>query len=256
MANLTLNVPVLVRSQEEDGKPVFTVLPLFYQEFSVARNRYRDAMSKFSSLLKERFRNFQLERDSMEYFLWYRFDPPPKLHHFEFQFTIANRRISGRFGVVQFEWKGRMYGFLPNVEQHFFMVESGVSLVEFEQHSKRIIEQLLKKNQQNNRDHFDASNYFSPEKEFINYVKHSIKIKDANFSFEEDSMGDLFATLREEHDFDGEDELEKVAVELGEKYPMELQRSYFQEEKVEQVANLFHGKKTTPVVLPWPYRGR
>lgn len=252
MPNTTLHIPTLVRPMEFEGRTEYQVRPLFLSHPAVTHRRFNDAVSKFKGEIKRAFSAYVFSRKSMEQLLWFKFSPEVKLHHFNLQFSIGSNYVKGRFGVARFEWKDKVFCCLPSFDNFMFMLPVGKGQPSLEAKMKEIIPKLVKKYKQLHGDEFTAERFISPKKEFLTVVQQEVSVKEAKFGFDEVSMFDFFSSLRRETTFDGGEEVEKVAYDICQKYPDELSRAFYQEQRVLQLYEQIFHRENTPLVLIGP----
>ncbi|MEZ4961309.1 MAG: AAA family ATPase [Saprospiraceae bacterium] len=253
MPTTTLTIPVLVRPEELDGRNEYHIRPLFFDSPIATHRRYADAVSKFKGEVKRRFAGFELYRKNAEQLFWSKFDPEAKLSHFTLDFNIGNHYVKGNFAVAHFEWQHNTYAVLPNLGNFMFIVPPGEKgKPDLKGHTEKVARQLLKSFSKSEGNDFDASNYYSPKKEFITTIHQEVNIKVSRFSFELEAPLDIFAAFRGESKFDGGEEIEKVGLELGNLYPDTLRRAWYRDPVVQQVYDLVFHLENTPLVLIGP----
>ena len=250
MPTATLNIPILVRPIEQDGKSEYLIRPLFMEHPVATSRRYAKAVSIFKEEVKRRFGGYVLNRNSMDNLLWFKFSPEVKLEHFHFDFSIGTNFISGRFHVATFQHHGHLFGMLPNFGNFMFLVgEDEKGNFNIESAALKAIQKLTKEYKKNLGDHFQPSEVYSNKKEFITFVKQDVAVKDPRFSFEDEGMANFFALIRQEVNFDGGEEIEKVSLELTNLYPDSLDRAYYQDKLVEQMYGIIFKKENIPLVI-------
>ncbi len=250
MPNTTLNIPILVRPVDNEGKSEYFIRPLFMEHPVTNHRRYAKAISVFKEEVKRRFSGYMFNRNSMDNLMWFKFSPEVKLEDFHFEFSIGTNFISGRFHIAVFKHHGHRFGLLPNFGNFMFIVgkdKSGNHDVKGT--ALKAIQKLTKDYKKNLGDQFDPNNVYSNKKEFITYVKQEIAVKEPRFAFEDEGMANFFAMFRQEVHFDGGEEIEKVSHELTNDYPDSLNRAYYQEKLVRQLDDLIFKKENIPLVL-------
>lgn len=250
MPNTTLNIPVIIRPIEQEGKSEYHVRPLFMEHPVANHRRYAKAVSVFKEEVKRRFTGYVLNRNSMDNLFWFKFSPEVRLENYHFEFSIGTNFIKGRFHVVVFQHQGLHFGLLPNFGNFMFMVakdQDGV--IDVKGAAYKVIQKLTKEYKKNLGEHFNPSGIYSNKKEFITILKQEVPVKEARFDFEDESMSNFLALLRQEVHFDGGEEIEKVSNELTNEYPDNLNRAYYQDDLVEKLYDLIFKKENIPVVL-------
>ncbi|MCC6724693.1 MAG: ATP-dependent Clp protease ATP-binding subunit [Saprospiraceae bacterium] len=254
MPSTTLNIPALVLPTKLDGQAAYQVQPVFFGAPVGVHRRYSEAVSLFKRQMKRRYTQYAFNRNTAEQLLWFKFGPEVRLHQFLLEFSIGSHFIKGRFGVASFEWQGLTYGCLPAFDSFMFIVRQNErGKADLKAETERIIKVLLRDYKQEEGNDFEADKYYSDKKEFLTSIQLEVSYKDSNFSFEKPDLEGILAAFRQQEQFDGGEEIEKVAADLGAKYPDELNRAWHQEPLVEQLQQLIF-KKTdnSPIVLVGP----
>ena len=250
MPNTTLNIPVLARPVEQEGKSEYYVRPLFLEHPVTINRRYATAVSMFKQEVKRRFSGYVLSRTSMDNLFWYKFSPEVKLEGFHFEFSIGTNFIRGRFHVATFFHQGHFFGLLPNFGNFMFMVpktEDGGYLLK--ETAFKIVQKLTKQYKKNLGDQFNTDGIYSNKREFVTIIQMEIPIKDSKFGFEDTGTNNFFAMVRQDVYFDGGEEVEKVSQELTNNYPDSLARAFYQEELVGQLSTILFKNDNVPVTL-------
>lgn len=254
MPSTTLHIPVLVQPTKLDGMAAFQVQPVFFGAPVGVHRRYSEAVSLFKKQLKRRYTAFVFSRSTAEQLLWFKFGPEVKLHHFQLEFSIGSHFIKGRFAVASFEWQGLTYACLPALESFMFIVqtnERGKTDLRIE--TERVLRELLRKLKSAEGSDFEAEKYYADKKEFVTTVQVEANYKEASFSFEQTGMEGILAAFRQHEEFDGAEEVDKVATEICARYPDELSRAWYRDELVEHLHQLIFKKTTnSPLVLVGP----
>ncbi|HFA50099.1 MAG TPA: ATP-dependent Clp protease ATP-binding subunit [Bacteroidetes bacterium] len=250
MPTTTLNIPVLVRPYEREGKSEYFVRPLFMEHPVSTHRRYAKAVTALKAEMKRRFTGFVLSRNSMDNLFWCKFSPEVSLRHFDLEFSIGTNFIKGRFHVAVFRHQNLKIGLLPNFSNFMFIVPKGKQGGDdLRGGALKAIQKLTKQLKRNAGDNFNAETLYSNKKEFLTNVKLEINIKESNFEFENEGRRDFFALFQQEVFFDGGEEIEKVSQELTGRFPDELSRAYYQDELAGQLYHLIFKKENMPLVL-------
>lgn len=247
MPTTTLNIPILVLPTKLDGLAAYQVQPVFFGAPTGVHRRYSEAIGLFKKQVKRRYAAYTLSRATAEQLFWFKFGPEVKLHQYPLEFSIGSHYIKGRFGVASFEWQGLTYACLPAFESFIFIVknnEKGKADLKVE--TERVVREMMRRLKQAEGSDFDAEQYYSDKKEFVTTVQLEVNYKEASFSFEATGMEGLFAAFRQQEQFDGGEEIEKVATDLCARYPDELNRAWQQEPLVEQLHELIFKKTGNP----------
>jgi len=103
MSQITMDVPVLVRQLKIEGKLNYQIRPLFFSYPTVTHRRYEKVEEAFRKEMKYYFQNFQLTRQTLPSYLWFRFNPGLKFNVKHIEFSLGKQYIRGDFGYAVFE---------------------------------------------------------------------------------------------------------------------------------------------------------
>ncbi|MEO1261583.1 MAG: AAA family ATPase [Bacteroidota bacterium] len=250
MPNATLNITVLVRPVEQEGKSEYYIRPLFLEHPVTINRRYAKAASLFKEEVKRRFNGYVLSRSSMDNLFWYKFSPEVKLEDFHFEFSIGTNFLRGRFHVATFFHQDHFFGLLPNFGNFLFMVPKNEDgHYELKETTLKIVQKLTKQYKKNLGDQFHTEGIYSNKKEFITVIQMEVPVKESKFEFERTGEQNLFAMVQQDVYFDGGEEVEKVSNELTNKYPDSLTRAFYQEGLVDQLSTVLFKNDNVPITL-------
>lgn len=252
MPTTTLNIPALIRPVEFDGRSEYHVRPLFLEHPVLTHRRFNDAVSMFKNEVKRAFGGYTFSRRSMEQLLWFKFSPEIELKHLDLEFSIGSNYIKGRFGVAVFECQGKYFGCIPTFNNFMFLLSGKPEQHELEATVQRIAQKLLKKYRRSDGDEFDPKRFYSPKKEFLTHIQLDVNVKEPKFQFDEENLFDFLATIRQDTTFDGGEEIEKVAFELGQNYPDNLRRAHYLDQQSAYLYDLVFHRDHTPLALVGP----
>lgn len=254
MANITVQVPVVVQQLEVDKHLHYHIRPLFFLNPVGMARLYDEAVSRFKREVRERFRAFQMSRNNINELLWYLFNPKitRKIKHFDFK--SGKQFIRGDFDIAYFTLRTTTFICLPGFDSFVFAAEEteGVRLTQQEIFRQAMdkIDQLLRLYKKNaGVDTWDMEPHYAKKGSFVSTLEFSIEVNIGRFAFEGMDTDWMFAFFMGMHDFDGQVELEKVGKNLNEDYPQSLKRAFYQEELVEQLTAILYGEENTPIVL-------
>ncbi|MBI5917039.1 MAG: ATP-dependent Clp protease ATP-binding subunit [Bacteroidetes bacterium] len=253
MPTTSLTIPALVQPVEQNGQSVFHIRPLFFDSPLATHRRYADAVAQFKGQVKRRYAGYIFSRKTADQLLWFKFGQEVKFTHYNYDFSIGSHYIKGRFGVASFEWQGLTLACLPSLGNFMFIVgknERGKADVKAA--TAKVVKELLRKFKQTEGSDFDSTAFYSHKKEFLTTVRMEVTVKEANFNFEETDVRDFLTAFRQNAQFDGGEEIEKVAIDLCARYPDELRRAWHQEPLTAQLHDLIFKRSNTPVVLVGP----
>lgn len=253
MASTTLQIPTLVQPIKLNGEDVFQIRPAFLTHPTVSHRLHAEAVKLYKGVVKRRFSGYKFNRENADQLLWFKFGPKTQLISHHLEFSLGSHFVKGLFNSVSFEWKGLHFACLPSFGDYLFMValdENGRP--QLRESVEKTVKSLLLGLKKSDGKDFELDSYFSPKKEFLTNVQMEVSFKEASFSVEDAEFHQLMASFRREDSFDGADELEKVGVDLCEKYPFDLRRAYYQSELATRLLDQLFRKNNSPVVLVGP----
>ncbi|MEN0046055.1 MAG: AAA family ATPase [Bacteroidota bacterium] len=245
MPNISLKVPTLIREVRMDEQRYYHIRPLFINYPFITDHRYEKALSYYKKELKQYFRGYSLDRNSLNYLLWHIFPSEIEYRLVDINMRFDGWVVKGKIGAAIFECQQYTFVALPFVKNFMFMAKvSPQNKSEFAKEIVRIIKQLFLKIKNNDPNNFDPKNYLSTPKEFVTVVEQSVQIEHAKFSFAQSPMQDLFSSMRGNSEFVGSVEIEKVGQGLNYAYPTELKRAYHREKEVQYLYDSLFQSKT------------
>ncbi|MEM7104137.1 MAG: AAA family ATPase [Bacteroidota bacterium] len=253
MSYITINFPVLVQQVEADGKPAYSLRPLFQSYPSTRHRRFERALNQLQKEIRRYFKGFTVDRDNIDELLWFMFNPRIKFNTFTMSFVAGKNYVSGQFTVVYFVLKDKCFVFLPAFDNHFFIAtpdKKGKYAIRKE--AETVIQAILRKEKKEYGEKVDIHEKMATKGEFVTNLKFSLKINHAKFPFESSALDSFFASLSGNFAFDGSVEIEKVGYNLNDLYPSELGRAYYREELVERVSSIIYQAENTPVIIVGP----
>ncbi len=256
MASIHLKMPVLIKTVKVEGTPQYYVRPLFVPYPSITNRRLETALTLLQKEIRNQFKDFELDTDSLEQLLWFSFNPALKYHLLDFDFRLGGNTspwVKGKFGVGVFQIQDLHFALLPRLNSTVIMLEANAIKGDALRTSiEKVLKNLLHDETHLESDASDMDSIYSSSREFIKQVAFNLNFKYASFQYEQDKTPWYYAHLLEMSNFDGSTEIEKVAQDLNSRYPSELGRAFYQDELVEQLYKIIFGKENTPVVLVGP----
>jgi len=250
MPHTTLNTPTLVKTISLGDKLHYHLQPLFFTNPVATNHSYTQAVSEYKNGLKSLFKGFILSRENADKLFWHQFNPDIKYSQLNLSFPLGNQYVEGRFGVARFQLKDLPIICLPAFSNFMFIAEKEENNAsDFKEQIQKVVQKLLRKEKDKDRDEFDIETYFSSKKEFVRTVSQSISIGQGLFKFEKLSPFWFFARMEGNEAFEGAAEIETVGHDLNSKYPAELKRAFYQDELVEKLYRIVFQKGNIPVVL-------
>ena len=248
MAHYELVFPVLVQHIKLNDKPHFRLRPLFVPYPQVTHQRYQSAISQLKKEVQHSFKYFKLDRQLAPQLQWFMLRPEITPERMSLQFKLGKHLIDGPFSVFRFSLQGLNVSFLPDID-NTLLIEQGDSAAERREQISKAVRAYLRQERDDMEDEFDPTHYYARPKDFLTDITVKIRIKHRENKFEAEKEDNLFAHLFMPQEFDGAHEIQRVAYDLTEKYPAELNRAYFREEAVEQLRQLIFSGVNTPLAI-------
>lgn len=250
---INLEFPALVSLVRNEGKEQYQSTPLFFSFSSYLHPRFEGSISKMKSAIQNAVKGYVLESDTIDDLIWFRFNPTIDYQIFNLSIPMPGKKDqTGRFGVAFFELQNITFASLPHFNGAMYIVEKNKkSRFNLEKQATKIISQLLIKYQTNTPNEFDFENYTSPEKEFVTSIEIPIQAMHDDFSFISRNNGAFSDIFSSNQKMDGETEIWKIAKNLNNDFPNELNRAFFQEKMIERLDSILFDQpyKNTPIAI-------
>lgn len=247
MAFAKLYFPALVQHVSIEGRAhYYSVRPLFLPYPLIINRQYEQAMSLFRKEVRQAFKGFVLEKDNSELLLWLMFHPTIQQTQFLVSGTVGGKEITGQYTAAFFSLQELQFACLPALRSYMFIVDPNISK---EVQVNKAVKKVLTAISDEEGADFEPKAFHSKKKEWIASISITVRVQDLPFKFNRDNSADLFARLRAVSNFDGATELEKAAQELNARYPSELNRAYFRDDKVASLYHLLFKEGKTPIVI-------
>lgn len=250
MALVRLKIPVLVKNTKVDNQLYYHLRPLFTGHPVASHRRLEIALARLKDEIKQYFKGYVLERDNADHLLWYLFNPDVKYHVFHYEFRSGDIQVNGNFGVASFMMQNLTFACLPNVNNFMFIAAEGpLGKHQLQEYTRKVLSRLLPQLRKAQDDNFDLEACYSDNREFLTEVEVNINISFGSFKHEISGSDWIFARLRDETEFDGALEIERVGYDLNNRYPAELGRAFYQDELVDKIYNIIFQEENTPIVI-------
>lgn len=250
MSFVNFNIPVLVQNKKINKQSTFVLRPLFLNFPVVNARRFEQAVTHFKKEIRRNLNNYLVDHETLDGLLSYLFNPDLEYLKLELTIPFGKSTITGTFSVAVFELQDKTFACLPAFQNYFFMAKKEKKRENnFEQSTINVIEVLFKNYREQLGNDFYPEDYFSDSREFITNVQLSLNIRSGKFAFEEHDPPGYFQNMNQSTDFDGAIEIEKVGENLNNRYPEDLQRSYFRDELVSRLSGIIYQNENTPIVL-------
>ncbi len=250
MSFVHFNIPVIVQNTELNGRSNFVLRPLFLSHPVATDRRFEQAVTYFKKEIRRHLNNYHLERENLDYLLWFHFNPKLDFRQFQLTIPIGKQYYRGRFAACIFQLKDKTFISLPQFDNFIFLsAKEQPKSQDLEEELSNVISHLLRniKNEQGSDFNFD--NYCSEGDEFITRIKISLNVLPSSFSFEEDQVPWYFSRVNEQAKFDGAEEIEKVGENLNNLYPGDLKRAFYRDDLVERLSSIIYNRENSPVVI-------
>lgn len=253
MALIRLEIPTLVKDYTVDKHSNYYLRPLFWG-YPTALNRRLDlATAQLKKEVKQVFKGFVLNRNNADQLLWLMFNPPTVYQSYFFHFRIGDTWVKGNFGIVSFEWQNLRFAYLPNVNNYMFIVEKEDNgKINLKRQTEIVLKKLLLKLKENQEEDLNLQSFYSSKREFITTTSVNVHISLDKFKLEENQADWFMMKLREDMEFDGAIEIEKVGTNWNDLYPVALGRAFFRDDLVNKIYHILFQEEHTPVALVGP----
>lgn len=227
----------------------YRLKPLFYGHPEVVAERFDEGLRMIKKRIKENLKYFNFDRTTGDPLLWMIFNPEVKGQLINLRIPVGRAALEGNFYYVSYQLQGMTFVCLPAFDQYQFIATYGVPL-----HTQvaDTIAHLVKtfKKSLDSREIFDINIYTTPKGSFIHPLEMNLSVTPQKFSFEQEDLGSLFASMVPSSSFDGQREITTVGENLNERYPSELSRAYQRDQIVDQlVPQIFRGNRTPLVIV-------
>lgn len=251
MSQVTITLPILVRQLEINKQQQYHLSPVFFSHPIAINRRYEEAIAQFKREVRNHFKGLKIKRNNADHLLWYQFDPQVQHQRLKLDFIAGKQSVKGAFSLVYFKVQAHTYVCLPSFDSFIFALPKGEdSIKDIRQQTQLMIEKLLRLyKKQEGVQTLDMEEFYAAPGEFVTTLQFKVKASTGGFSFEENAEDQLFALLGKGDDFDGEEELNTVGVNLNEAYPVGLKRAFEREALVEQLQSAVYQRENTPLVL-------
>jgi ATP-dependent Clp protease ATP-binding subunit ClpC len=253
-----LQFPALVRREKRAGRYVYAVRPLFLEEPEGTGRVLDAAVRNCLKGVRDHFHPFTVRRDTLDDLLWFRFDPELETRPVRVETRSGRHHLSGEFTAAWFDLGSLRLVCLPGFGSHLFVArpdERGRYPMD-ERIQEEILRLLRAERKEMGEEAPPPEDHMSVAGETVTRIDTTVWVKDG------DIVGTApcsfsFASLFDEADLDGAEEIRKVAADLALLHPDGLRRWFGPDEPVEQVRRaLFEGKPSATVLIGPPGTGK
>ncbi len=249
MSMVHLETAVLVQQRVDRYKLQTLLMP----GLSIERRRYRDAEQAFKSALVKLYSEHALDRRLRDELLWYTVSKDVEFELLRLAFKAGLQYVNGLFAIARYPIKGKTYICFPRLEHHTVLLPATVSgkaqRLAFIQET--VQEFFRKKRQEDGGGFFDYKTYYSKPGDTYVTLPADIRIKRSSYPFEQE-FDSLFSFMIDQETFDGARELRKVGEDWNDRYPNQLEQTFFRDDLHQQLLQALYGKLPAPVVLVAP----
>ena len=245
--SLDLTVPLFVK--KETSAKHYVVRPLLTGSPSVRDRRYKKALRRCARQIRRDIPR-TIDRSALDTLLWYGFNPELTVRTMDLTFDSGQRTVVGPYTVVWFEVNGVRYACLPGFDHHIFVPRSNdAGEHDMVEETIRTIQALLR-DRRPDGDTLNHDAYQASKRDDVVRIQLStyVTFEDFPFSSSDRSLEGLLGDLTET--FRGRLEISKVAEDLNQRYPADLDRAYLRDDMVERIRDtLFQGDPTATVLV-------
>lgn len=248
MNRIKIEFPVFVRNFG-DGK--YVVRPLFIREPKKQKQRFQSAYNSLIGSVRNLFRSTIIGQNNYEQLLWFKYNPEVTVHKIKLSFDLGKDFVHQFFSYSTFKLNDRMIIHFPDfADQMYIAVNSNPQHVEFREQVEDLVRSMLR-SAKNDQDHdFKLENYKSAKTEFVTTTEFYTFILHEKIDANDDPG--IFATINDESEFNGYEELWEVGSSLHDLYPDELQEASYRAEEAEHLKRIMFGGEVGGVVLLGP----
>lgn len=248
MSQQEFKVPTLVQHIQVDGRPYFSLRPLFWPGPISIHRRYQEAVAGFRKEVRHHLSAYPINRHNLDQVLWLFFQPKPLFQKRKLQFSFGKHQIDGIFLVIQFSVNDLSVLYLPafnNNMQFLSNEETPISDVELE----KVVKRLLQKEREYQGAEFQAEEYYANRRDYLVDVPVKVDLKSGPNRFEEIQDSNPFFRFFQETEFDGAEEAAKTGNDLNESFPHALQKTFYRDELAKEIYELMYHRDPIPFAL-------
>lgn len=248
MSQQEFKVPTLVQHIQVDGRPYFSLRPLFWPGPISIHRRYQEAVVGFRKEVRHHLSAYPTSRHTLDQTLWLMFQPKPLFQKRKVQFSFGKHQVDGLFLVLQFTVNDLPILYLPafnNTMQLLATEETPIS----DQELEKVIKRLLHKEREYQGAEFQPEEYYANRRDYLVDVPVKLDLKSGPNRFEEVQDTNPFFRFFQETEFDGAEEAAKTGNDLNESFPHALQQTFFRDELATEIYDLMYQRDPIPFVL-------
>lgn len=242
MASYKFDFPLFVQPQQGGG---YKLRGLFDPNIEAFAPRYDTALRKYRNLIREFLRGQQGLKSLGRYF----YNPEIHFAHIKLHLRVGMSNYSGDVAYAHCDVRGNRYVCLPNLDNFMFIAEPvRTGKYNIPQQIEVVLENYIRQAKKDSEE-IQQEHIFSHTREFITQFEMLAEVPDARFPFEELIDDGFFDALFSFDDFNGAQEIHKVAKDINDLFPDALQPYLFNEQRVHRLVQTLYGKRPVAVAL-------
>lgn len=248
MSQQEFKIPTLVQHIQVDGRPYFSLKPLFWPGPVSIHRRYQEAITAYRKEVKHHLSATPVNRYTLDQTLWMIFQPKTLFQKRKLQFPLGKYQVDGLFLVIQFEVNGLNILYLPGFNNTMLLQPNEESPIE-DLELEKTIKRLLQKEREYQGTEFQPDEYYANRRDYLVDVTVKVDLKMAPNRFVEVQDANPFFKFFEETEFDGAEEAAKTGNDLNDQFPHALPQTFFRDELANEVYDLIYNRDPIPFAL-------
>ena len=240
------NVPVLVAYRHDNG---YTLSLVFAPEIRVTHLQFEKAVQKLRQAVRHRLERGDTRRAALDNLLWSAYSGEFRMDFEHLAFESGPLRIDGLLAVIHFEVAGQRYACLPMLEALVVAIDGRDPAARSERIGAKA-QAYLREQRKKQGEHFESEHHLAQRSDSCMPFDFSVHVNGPKFPFE--GGEDWFAELRGSQKFEGRVELPRVAQELNEHYPDDLNQAILREALVDELGELLYQQAPGCIALVGP----
>lgn len=250
MPHQEIAIPTLVQHLPVDERRHFQLSPLFLHQPSVLHRRYQEGLNRYRREIKRWGASIKLNWEEARDLFWLAFQPPVTLEHVPLQFQLDHHQVDGIFTAVFFEVQQLQWVMLPGFNKAVEWWQPGSGAVN---QLETLIKKHLRQQIAARPRQWSPTGHYGFTRDHIVNIPLRLDFELAPNRFQPDRNRSFFFRQNEDESFDGLTELNKMAIDLNQRFPEALSRAYLRESPVGQLSELlFRPTSHAPLALIGP----
>ncbi len=250
MPSLTLEFPIIVRTEVRQGHRHHVAKPLFFTEPEGVARLFERAMQKLLEGVRREFKSFKTERANIDRLLWYRFNPSLTVKRVPVAAKIGSDVVSGSYTAAWFDHDGMRIVCLPGFGGFLFVVPPAEKV---ETAVEEQVHRLLRDDARRYGVAAKSLKRACDSSELITTGRTGVYVEGGRFPFESDGPAAIYASVfREAGDFSGADDIERTGRDLTLDHPDDLMRAYGADDVVGRIYDSLYKGENVPTAIVGP----